>query len=96
MTKPFKIHDPADSEIPPEPQPTGRLCPFRSAAIPMPAAKHPITGQQGVAIQFVSGPCVRECAGYDQAGDRNCFERGFAVVAALRPAFAPELGAGPG
>lgn len=83
MTKPFKIHDPADSEVPPEPQPTGRLCPFRSAAIPQ-QAKHPVTGQVVTGVAFTSGPCVRECAGYDRAGDRNCFERGFAVVAALR------------
>ena len=84
MTKPpFHIHDPADSEVPAQPRETGRLCPFRSAAIPHPT-KHPVTGQPGVVIQFTSGPCVRECAGYDQAGDRNCFERGFSLVAALR------------
>lgn len=80
----LKIHDPADSEYrePPQSRPTGKLCPFRSAAIPQ-QAKHPVTGQVVTGIAFTSGPCVRECAGYDQVGDRTCFDRGFAAFGAL-------------
>lgn len=84
MTKPhMKIHDPADSERPRGPTETDRCCPFRSAAVPV-QMKHPITGETVVDLGFKSGPCVKDCAGYDRENDRNCFDRGFAVLASLR------------